>query len=615
MNKHILEFCENYFLTDVNPEYSVLLKGPWGCGKTHFVKKFENHMIEKGYMKENEILNLSIFGLATIDELEDRIFELLHPIRSSDCGKIATTVVRKVIEKGTNVDIGEFPKKSIDPENLKKKLIIIDDIERSELSPTKLLGYLSTYIIDEGVRIILICNEKEYISKFKDEVHSYEKISEKVIGYKFEIIPEYGIAIKYFCDELKLTQFIPKSSEIVHEMIEKLEVKNLRVIRRAIQSYTYIYSNVPSEYKEEKYLEQLFECYLVAFIQYNVGEIKRSEIQDAIAAYYNHGTSLKKYKDKKASKKDEFWELLLHKRVPLRDYLELIICDGRFNKQELSKKIKSELDTIKCQDISPLYHLMNNWTNMDEETFKFNVEKVIEEFKQGIYMNPGEILNFIDTLMLYQKYEMIPYDEQGIIALADNLINKNVDNIKPINFNEFNLDGYGGFMFINIENETFKCLKSKIETIIKNNSIKEVKKELDFYIDNLDSMYYEFIEHIYLVNGSNKYRDYPIMSYIDVNKLFKKLIQINIANQETFIDVLSERYGMQYSNGSFEKKYHDDYENISNLYNLYTEKYNSQNKLFNPKVFKMKKIIDSLKDLLCYMRDGLDKGKNKEIEI
>lgn len=615
MNKHILEFCENYFLTDVNPEYAVLLKGPWGCGKTHFVKKFENYMIEKGYVKENEILNISIFGVATIDELEDRIFELLHPIRSSDCGKIATTVMRKVIEKGTNVDIGEFPKKSIDPENLKKKLIIIDDIERSELSPTKLLGYLSTYIIDEGIRIILICNEKEYISKFKDEVHSYEKISEKIIGYKLEIIPEYDIAIQFFCDELKLTQFIPKSSEIVCEIIDNLETKNLRVIRRAIQSYTYIYSNIPNEYKEEKYLDQLFECYLVAFIQYNMGDIKKSEIQDAIAAYYKHRISLKEYKDKKKTEHEKIWGLFLHKKVPLQDYLESIICDGRFNKQELEEKIKFELERSKCEDMSPLYHLMNNWTNMDEETFKFNVEKVIEEFKQGIYMNPGEILNFIDILMLYQKYEMIPYEEQGIIALADDLIKKNVDNIKPINLNEFNLGGYGGFMFINIENEKFKCLKSKIETIIKNNASKEVQNELDSYIDNLESTYDEFIKHIYLVNGSNKYRDYPIMSYMDVDKLFKKLMKISMVKQENFIYALSERYGIQYSNGSFEKKYHDDYENTLNLYSLYIEQYNSENKLFNPKVFKMKKIIDSLKDLLCYMRDGLDKGKNKEIEI
>lgn len=613
MNKHILEFCENYFLTDVNPEYAVLLKGPWGCGKTHFIKSFENHMIETEYVKENEILNISIFGVATIDELEDRIFELLHPIRSSDCGKIATTVMRKVIEKGTNVDISEFPKKSIDPENLKKKLIIIDDIERSELSPTKLLGYLSTYIIDEGVRIILICNETEYISKFKDEVQSYEKISEKVIGYKLEIIPEYDIAIQCFCDELKLTQFMPKSSEIVFEIIEKLETKNLRVIRRAIQSYTYIYSNIPSEYKEEQYLEQLFEFYLVAFIQYNIGDIKKSEIQDAIAAYYKHRISLKKYKDKKKTEHEKTWGLFLHKKVPLQDYLESIICDGRFNKQELEEKIKFELERSKCEDMSPLYHLMNNWTNMDKETFKFNVEKVIEEFKQGIYMNPGEILNFIDILMLYQKYEMIPYEEQGIIALADDLINKNVDNIKPINLNEFNLDGYGGFMFINIENEKFKCLKSKIETIIKNNASNDVQNELDSYIDNLESTYDEFIKHIYLVNGSNKYRDYPIMSYMDVDKLFKKLMKISMVKQENFIYALSERYGMQYSNGSFEKKYHDDYENTLNLYSLYIEQYNSENKLFNPKVFKMKKIIDSLKDLLCYMRDGLDKGKNKEI--
>lgn len=621
MNKYILEFCENYFLSQVNPEYAVLLKGPWGCGKTYFINQFEQYMTEKGHIEEKDILNISIFGVTTIDELEDRIFEVLHPIRSSNYGKFASTVMKKAIEKGTSIDIGEFTKKSINLDDLKKKILIIDDIERSELSPTKLLGYLSTYIIDEGIRMILICNEDEYAIKFKDEIHNYEKISEKVIGYKFEIKPDNKLAINCFCEEFKLKENIPKSLEIVNNVMSKLKINNLRVIRRAIQSFNYIYSIIPEDYKNISYLEELFECYLIAFIQYTMGEIDKSQIEKSIAAYYNHNASLKEYNEKITDKDKGTWDLLLHKQIPLKEYLEGIICDGRLDREVLCQQIKLEIDNIKGKNISNLYYLKNNWNRMESKEFEETVNKVTEEFKQGTYKHPGDILNFVDTMMTYNDFNMIPYNEEDIMNIANELITLKKDIILPMTLSAFGFDSYGGFGFRNIENENFKELKNLIEKISKENTIKAIKVELDRYISNIDSEYNEFISHIYLVNGSGRYREYPIMSYIDVDKLFNKLMKLDIKIQDSFLYALRERYGMKYSNGTFEQIYFDDYENVCKLYSLYLNKYNTENKIFNPKTIMMKFIVDKLEEMKKYMelymendKSNLEEGENIEYE-
>ena len=45
MNKHIVEFLENYIGLSNNPEYAVMLKGEWGCGKTWFIKSFIKKLI------------------------------------------------------------------------------------------------------------------------------------------------------------------------------------------------------------------------------------------------------------------------------------------------------------------------------------------------------------------------------------------------------------------------------------------------------------------------------------------------------------------------------------------------------------------------------------------
>lgn len=38
MNSLILDFLDSY-ADNPNPQYAVMLKGKWGCGKTHLIKQ------------------------------------------------------------------------------------------------------------------------------------------------------------------------------------------------------------------------------------------------------------------------------------------------------------------------------------------------------------------------------------------------------------------------------------------------------------------------------------------------------------------------------------------------------------------------------------------------
>lgn len=615
MNTHILEFCEGYFSAKVNPEYAVLLNGPWGCGKTFFVENLEQYMISKKVLEKNDILNISIFGVTNIDELEDRIFEALHPIRSSKGYKFVGMIAKKSIEKYSNLELEEFGWKELKPEDLKKRILIIDDIERSELSPTKLLGYLSTHIIDEGIRIILICNEAEYNLKFENEIHSYERISEKVIGYKFEVKPEYDIAIANFCSEFNLNKYVNKSCDTICNVIKKLGTKNLRVIRRGIQSFIYnICDKLPEEVQDEDYLEQLLEGYLVVFIQYNVGEIEKNQVEESIAAYYNHGLSLKEYKANIKKEDKNIWDLILHKEVPLQQYLGRIICNSDINRDELYKKMKAEVDSMKGENISSLYYLLNNWYSMDSSTFKQYIDKVIEEFKIGKYIYPYDILNFVDIMITYKELEMIPYSAEDVIDLANELISSKANEIFSNTLNYYGSEIYSGFKLKNIHNKDFQNFKNKVDRINKDNLIKFIKEELSMYIDNLETKYNEFFDHIYLVNGSGRYREYPILSYMDIERLFSKLIKLDTKYQDNFLYALNDRYEIRYSEGTFNNIYYDDYDNVCKLYSLYLNKYNTESKLFNPSLVGIKFIIDELEKLKDYMKVQIKKNKNSEGE-
>jgi tRNA A37 threonylcarbamoyladenosine biosynthesis protein TsaE len=69
MNEHVKQSLKLY-LEDTDPQYAILIKGDWGCGKTHFIKEWikdQNQDNASAY----DVVYVSLFGLSTIKGLVD----------------------------------------------------------------------------------------------------------------------------------------------------------------------------------------------------------------------------------------------------------------------------------------------------------------------------------------------------------------------------------------------------------------------------------------------------------------------------------------------------------------------------------------------------------------
>lgn len=63
-NKHIEEYLDFYCKKKNQMPFSVLLKGKWGSGKTHFIKQ---------YIKDNKFLHISLYGLSLCSEIDENM--------------------------------------------------------------------------------------------------------------------------------------------------------------------------------------------------------------------------------------------------------------------------------------------------------------------------------------------------------------------------------------------------------------------------------------------------------------------------------------------------------------------------------------------------------------
>lgn len=615
MNQHILELCKLYLASEKNPEYAILLKGKWGCGKTWFVKEFMQKMIEEENVNEKEIMYISAFGAKDIDDLYLRFFQALYPIKSSPLIKYGGRVIKSFAENKIGISFGEVENK-IKSEDLKKRLVIIDDIERSDISPTYLFGGLSELIIEDNVRVIFIANEEEYKEKFKGEKQNYERIREKIIGYTVEILPNLDKAIDSFIKEFGLDEDIDGVKDIIINVMNKLGISNLRVVRQAIQSYEYIFRCI-EDLCDESYKKELIELYLVLFLQYSCGELKRENIKEAIISYYKNSEPLKKYLKNKESNKDNtptdiITREMYFNQLPLKNFIEDIIFNCNFNNEKIRAEVKLDMDHKKVlleeedirdnHQISILYYLMQNWRDLSKEQFKKTLKILENEIKEGKY-NVGELLNFIDIMFIFSKYRIIPYDKEYITNMVKEIIDKNI--IKTIN--NFPNDGYGGWLFSNLTVEEFIKIKDILKEYNNNRRLVELKKQVNEYIDDLEHQYKNLISCLSIEGAEpDKYIDLAIVKEINIEKMFDKFKNLDSMKKIAILNMFKSRYGMRYSNGEFKSEYYSEYENINKFKELYKAEIDSDDSMYNPKFIVDKQIYDDMKKLLEYMKKSMN---------
>ena len=174
--KEIITEIERY-LSDTSYNYAVMIDGDWGCGKTFFVKNGLSKAIaehEKENEKPRKAVYISLYGHKTILDIQDAIAIQLHFVSGSEkrfwskLGKkrvvgngvhsaiTLAKAARDIFAPGTSVFEIEEP--WID---LTSYIFILDDVERCNCPLNEVFGFINGLVEHEGVKVILVANEKE----------------------------------------------------------------------------------------------------------------------------------------------------------------------------------------------------------------------------------------------------------------------------------------------------------------------------------------------------------------------------------------------------------------------------------------------------------------------
>ena len=585
MNEDVLRFLNEYTKLP-SPQYAVLLRGKWGCGKTYFVKHWleEFDKSDKLPANENSIelkpIYVSLFGMREISDIKSAIDRCVNPFFYSKAGKmlkIAGRIASKIIFK-TELDIDKDGKSetsfsgALDSlsifENANKdevkgvKFIIFDDLERCQIPMKQLLGFINYFVEHCDCHVVVVGEEKYLDDK---TLHDLLEFKEKIVGREFEILPDIEAAIKLFVSEpMMATDFLSKEAEMIQLCFECSATRNLRLLRQSLLDFSSLISALPTTLVENNhdYLRSLLSCYIAVYAEY-----RNIDNRGYIVDWEN--CSVKAYVDTKDKESQKIRNLMgKYNKVNSLNQFEALSIEMV---PKIVEHIEKGLSLVsmfentlshKSRKLTALERLGSYWDKTNDE-FDELFDSLVMELKDGTISEPVNIGKSVGYLGYFDAMHFRELPEKAISDIKNRLLDTYQSCTSLQDLLKCHNQFIQGYNFIRVRDKDQMKTKCIIESITE---LFERKKEAlpdDMQLalrqlsdENVESLAY--IDSGNYSDNSTSFRMCPIFAKEDPHQLFDSLCKMSNRGRNAFSQFLAYHYEF-HVNCDFSDTFKPDY--------------------------------------------------------
>lgn len=306
MNQHneiIFQSLNDYLCIDA-PGFGILIKGDWGCGKSYFVKEWVKSVEAKHEEGADGGFSLkpiyvSFYGLKSTRQVDEAIKRAISPFLHGKfmqgVGKYAKLAASIAVRYNVDMDGDGNPEQvvcTLDPKMLLegggeaktgKRLIIFDDLERSDMRIREVLGYVNYFVEQAGCYVVIVGDD----GNIKDK-EEYKKIKEKTIGHEYKIEAEIDAALEAFIAEIDKAGHLglEESKALIKYCYQVTGKNNLRILRQALYDYRMFLSHVNEdtlaalEFKDIRLY--LLANFITVYAEYKGGNMVMENFHDAL---------------------------------------------------------------------------------------------------------------------------------------------------------------------------------------------------------------------------------------------------------------------------------------------------------------------------------------------
>ncbi|MGE6226838.1 P-loop NTPase fold protein [Paenibacillus chitinolyticus] len=626
---YITDSILNYIKKD-KTNYAILLNGSWGSGKTYFWENTLRPEIEKTNIsgKKMNVVYISLYGLKSLEEVNKKIFleNLKNAIPPKNryylkLKKVLDFTKKKSADKPLtelgkiifSLDItgmsfvSKLYKSKIQFENFinfKNVVLCFDDLERTDIALTQILGYINNFVERDGTKVIIISNEKEisekhsnenlelktlaslYFSTMKSEKkpsnqstiqnetetpdsdtvnknkkklfgekNDYKKIKEKLIGKTLTYEPNDFEIINQMINEYSESnykEYIKTHREVIAEFFIVSQTKNFRVLKQALEDFELIHSKF-IEYQggdSKNILIDYFRFTLACSFEIKTGATGNEELAE-LNSGENFSTALMMYEFEitKKSKPDSYLNAFRNKYYANSNimtdeiffkFIETLVRNGIFDNELFKKETDSFIKRVSSKDAVP------NYIRLFGDFQSFDNEKFDEvALETFLKLENGEV-PFIYYPQAYSFYRH--FIQKGLFIKDDEEVKTalTIGLILAGKRGQYKED-LNSFLRPLITEEEDRCVYYFQNETIKINENLEKEMHRDEVLDLMKLFKSDF--KVFSNKLLSDFYSVPILYYYDdMDTFFKSIFQISNSDTHSLRKILEKRYNQSNEN-------------------------------------------------------------------
>lgn len=569
--EYVTQYLNDY-INMVNPQYAVMLKGKWGCGKTYYINK----LIEKwnSEIKEsNDKISLrpvyvSLNGIGSISQVSFMIRRELRPLVYSKGGRLAKKVFLGTIKAVTNgiLDLDNDNKNDnlsdiFDAESIieilsrsndsveGKKILVFDDLERCKMPTDEIFGYINNLVEHSNCKVIIIGEEDKIKGKYEKSLLSvgYKDFKEKLIGQTFSINQDFENIINHFISESR-DRYLTDNKDLVLRLFLDSKVENLRIIKQFFSDFKRLVESMDStNFKEElfdDFIKNVIAYFVITYCEHKSGNEYISYFQS-----FNY-SSTDEIKEKVRFLENKYNNTLTKYSLKHSMYTFKIETIIYFIDNGVIPNLREMLnlnEILNERNIADWEQVWSYW-NLDNQTFIRKLKLVKTLFYKENIDYVSIALHISGMLLHFNRIKIATCNEDYVIKRAkrqiDNIYKRYVDNFNDRLMVGMHMSSWGK-RYMECESIEMKDLIKYAES--KQSDFYERKRILfckDFW-ENINDKESDNVYSIFNKSIPSGYCTYNLSSVfygIDVNKVVLSLLRLSNQSKYNLIPFLSSRY-------------------------------------------------------------------------
>lgn len=589
MNENIVNFLNGYMMNP-DPQYAVLLKGKWGCGKTHFI----NHWIDayKGNPATEQVLEsiyVSLYGLSDTKQITTAINRVICPIlygKAAKAGKVLAKIASAMVLKhevdlnydgisdfSINIGIDSLSKfKSNDSLVNSKKLLIFDDLERCDVPMKKLLGYLNFFVEQCNCHLIVIGDEDKIAEGENKKI--FGEFKEKTIGREFEIATDIHSALDTFVNQTPKNDFVVGHQEQIEKFFAMTECDNLRILRQALWDFSRFEESMTDFLGDSRYEDIMIHVlgtYIISYCEYRG---KNHQLFDAWIRYDIKGQQFDKEKIENLKSQvraihqryNNIYQRLSNYKTFKMELVERVILElnmGDSIKDYVGKEYFSpEIKRHSWEQISDSF-------NMDNGKFILFYKELIQDISDNAIPDMRKLGFALAYIVCLDSKEIKELTTTDFIRISEALPMYLTGYTQEEDLHNLHLEYDRGVnsLVTNVSLERLVKLSAKFEEEY-NKKIKCAKNVMTTTLENLtDSNVAKLcdINEGALPDHSRTYNMVAIFNHVDISKLMKQLQSLSNESLNLFNHFIRSRYELNSRLGNWIHETENDIEPLRQL--------------------------------------------------